>query len=141
MHHSSRSWWRRVLEEFQFRGACCSQGTLYSQGEISHSLVEAVHCPSMISLQTQCLVEFSTNFLNYFGHILQDILQVTCLLAVCLQTHELYQKLPKDLSSCSSLVTDVSSALILFFCSWSFIFLSGCLVNSPQKNTDAHFSI
>ena len=88
----------------------------------------------MISSQTQCPVEFSANFLHYFGHILQGILWAACLLVVWLQTPVLYQKhASRNLSSCSSWAADVSNAFILFFCSLSFIFSSGCRVNWPRK--------
>lgn len=96
----------------------------------------------MISSQTQCPVEFSANFLHYFGYILQGIL-LSSMSSSCFFTYPctLSKAAPRDFSSCLSLVADLSNAFILFFCPWSFIFSSGCRVNSPQKNTDSHFSI
>ena len=34
----------------------------------------------------------------------------------------------------------VFNAAVFLFYSWKFCFSSGCLLNSPQKNTDSHFA-
>ena len=52
----------------------------------------------------------------------------------------LFEELFTRQKASSIFAATVFNAAISLFYSWKFCFSSGCLLNSPQKNTDSHFA-